>query len=93
MPLWAVENDLNSHGGGDLIAQNPKTVFCENKNVIHEKNPAGPDALVKGVHSSPAAVNGSANVFVYSQKAHRHNDKRACGASTVVLGQRTVFVN
>lgn len=93
--LWAVEGDPNTHGGGDLIAANPRTVFVENIEVIEHQDPANPDSLcipVGGPHCNPATADGSSTVFVYNKPAHRHSDLRVCGATTVVTNQSTVFV-
>lgn len=96
MPLWAVQNDPNTHGGGGLIPQNPRTVHCEGIKVIEHGDPAAPDALCPPLgepHCNPATANGSPNVFVYGNPVHRHRDNRICGATTVVANQSTVFVN
>jgi uncharacterized Zn-binding protein involved in type VI secretion len=91
--LWAVEGDPNTHGGGDLIAENPRTVFVENIEVIEHQDPAQPDNLCPGgSHCNPATANGSSTVFVYNNPVHRNNDSRVCGAVTVVTNQSTVFV-
>lgn len=96
MPLWAVEGDPNSHGAGELIASNPQTVFINGIPVIEHEDPASPDNLCPdpgGSHCSPSTSNGSGNVFVYGNPAHRHGDSRVCGATTIVNSQSTVFCN
>lgn len=96
MPLWAIEGDINTHGAGDLIADNPKTVFINKIPVIEHEDPAAPDSLcyVSGApHCSPDTAEGSPNVFVYGKPVHRHDDSRICGATTIVINQSTVFVN
>lgn len=94
--LWAVDGDPNTHGAGELIPDNPKTVFINNKAVIEHDDPAAPDTLcftVGAPHCNPETAEGSPNVFVYSKPVHRHDDSRICGATTIVEGQSTVFVN
>jgi uncharacterized Zn-binding protein involved in type VI secretion len=91
--LWAVINDPNTHGGGNLIPQNPRTVYIEGKNVIEHDDPAFPDGLCPAApHCNPATAEGSASVFVYGNPVHRNNDLRICGAKTIVQNQSTVFV-
>lgn len=96
MPLWAVRGDPNSHGAGDLIADNPRTVFINNIPVIEHSDPAAPDALCPPVgppHCNPETAEGSPDVFVYNNPVHRHDDSRICGATTIVVNQSTVFAN
>ena len=94
MPLWAVEGDNNSHEAGGLIADNPQTVFIENIPVIEHGDPANPDGLCPTPpHCNPATAEGSPNVFVYGNPAHRIDDDRVCGAVTVATNQFRVFVN
>lgn len=94
MPLWAVEGDPNSHGGGELIADNPQTVFINNIPVIEHEDPAFPDSLCPAApHCNPETIEGSPDVFVYNKPVHRHDDSRICGALTIVLNQDTVFAN
>ena len=91
--LWAVEGDTNSHGGGGLIADNPRTVFINGIAVIEHQDPAHPDNLCPASpHCNPATDNGSSTVFVYGKPVHRNNDDRICGAKTTVINQSTVFV-
>jgi uncharacterized Zn-binding protein involved in type VI secretion len=93
--LWAVAGDENTHGAGNLIPDNPQTVFIEGTSVIEHDDPAEPDALCPLLgppHCSPSTLNGSSTVFVYGKPAHRHNDERICTATTIVTGQSTVFV-
>lgn len=92
MPLVAVEDDGNTHGGGNLIPANPKTVYVEGKPVIEHEDPAAPDGLCPASpHCSPNTSGGSGTVFVYGNPIHRHDDGRICGATTIVSGQSTVF--
>ena len=94
MPLVAVNGDPNSHGGGGLKPENPRTVFAEGINVIEHGDPAAPDALcgpIGGTHCSPKTSNGSSTVFVYGNPIHRDKDGRVCGAKTTVKKQTTVF--
>lgn len=94
MPLWAVDNDPNTHGSGGLIPANPRTVYIENINVIEHRDPARPDGLCPGgSHCNPGTSNGSPNVFVYGNPVHRMKDRRVCGATTIVVNQSTVFAN
>jgi uncharacterized Zn-binding protein involved in type VI secretion len=93
--LWAVEGDPNTHGGGELIAANPQTVFIDGIPVIEHSDPANPDSLCVPLgppHCNPATANGSGTVFVYGNPVHRNNDDRVCGAKTTVTNQSTVFV-
>ena len=90
--LWAVNGDQNSHGGGQLIADNPQTVFVNGIPVIEHGDPAAPDSLCPAApHCSPDTAEGSGTVFVYGNPVHRNNDRRICGAVTVVSLQSTVF--
>jgi len=90
--LWAVKNDPNTHAGGALIPQNPRTVYIEGNNVIEYSDPAFPDALCPAApHCNPASAEGSASVFVYGNPVHRNNDLRICGAKTIVQNQSTVW--
>jgi len=94
MPLWAVNNDPNTHGAGGLIPANPRTVYIENINVIEHNDPARPDGFCPvAPHCNPATAEGSPNVFVYGNPVHRMRDNRICGAKTVVTNQSTVFAN
>ena len=98
MPLWAVEGDINSHGNGQLIAENPKTVFINFIPVIELEDPASPDDLCgvigqSPLHCDPKTSEGSPNVFVYNNPVHREGDGRVCGAVTDVINQDTVFAN
>lgn len=90
--LWAVKGDPNTHGGGNLIAQNPQTVFVNGISVIEHGDPANPDSLCPaGPHCNPATAAGSTTVFVYGNPVHRNRDPRICGALTTVTLQSTVF--
>lgn len=94
MPLWAVEGDPNSHGAGELIPDNPRTVFIHNIPVIEHEDPAFPDSLCPaGPHCNPSTIEGSPDVFVYNKPVHRHDDSRICAALTIVINQDTVFAN
>lgn len=90
--LVAVKDDGNTHGGGNLIPANPRTVFVEGINVIEHDDPAAPDGLCPAApHCSPGTAEGSSTVFVYGNPLHRNNDDRVCGAKTIVSNQSTVF--
>jgi uncharacterized Zn-binding protein involved in type VI secretion len=95
--LWAVAGDPNSHGGGGLHADNPQTVFVNGIAVIdHGPDSADPDSLCFDIgppHCSPDTAGGSGTVFVYNKPAHRQDDPRVCGATTVVTNQATVFLD
>jgi len=92
--LWAVQGDPNSHGGGELIADNPQTVFINNIPVIEHDDPANPDSFCPApLHCNPETAEGSPNVFVYGKPVHRQDDDRVCGATTIVELQSTVFIN
>lgn len=94
MPLVAVQGDPNNAGGGDLIADNPQTVFIHNIPVIEHQDPAQPDnACPAGSHCNPATAEGSPNVFVYNKPLHRINDERVCGHRTTPKGNFDVFAN
>jgi uncharacterized Zn-binding protein involved in type VI secretion len=92
--LVAVQNDPNNAGGGELIAENPQTVFAHNIPVIEHEDPANPDsACPASPHCNPATAEGSPNVFVYNKPLHRIDDDRVCGHKTVPAGNSTVFAN
>lgn len=95
MPLCAVQGDPNSHGGGELIAENPQTVFINNIPVIdHAPDPAQADSYCPAPgHCNPETAEGSPNVFYYFNPVHRMLDSRVCGATTVVELQYNVFAN
>lgn len=64
--LASVDNDPNSHGGGELNAKNPK-VYINGKLVVIQSNSAAPDGLCPlpgGSHCSPSATGASGNVFI-----------------------------
>lgn len=95
MPLCAVEGDPNSHEHGELIAENPRTVFINYIPVIdHAPDPAEPDDLCPGSgHCNPETAEGSPNVFYYFNPVHRQDDRRICDATTVVELQTNVYAN
>ena len=65
--LWAVENDPNTDGNGQLIPSG-STVRINNKPVIIDGDDAQPDDLcipLGGLHCAPAAVQGSGDVSCY----------------------------
>lgn len=66
--LWSVEGDVNTHGGGALIASK-SFIKINGKSVIVVNDNAFPDSLcgVKGQsveHCNPKAVTGSSTVNV-----------------------------
>ena len=92
--LWAVDGDPNTHGGGELIvsgASSPDTVKINGKSIIVHKSPAQPDNLGHPLPQTATAA-GSGTVFCYGSPVHRQDDPRDCGATTIVLGQSTVFI-
>lgn len=94
--LIAVKDDINSHGAGQLIPGNPKTVYIENINVIAHPDRAAPDALcppLGGPHCAPNTIGFSPTVYAYNEPIHCHGDKRTCGATTIVKRQSTVFAD
>jgi uncharacterized Zn-binding protein involved in type VI secretion len=93
--LWAVAGDPDSHGGGALNADIGGTVFINGKAAIVVGDSAGADSLCVpdgGAHCAPSATSGSGTVFCYGLAVHRNGDSRACGATTTVVGESTVFV-
>lgn len=66
--LWAVENDPNSHGDGQLIPTY-SGVYIDNKPVIvHTPDQAQPDDLcppLGGNHCDPETAEGSPGTFAY----------------------------
>lgn len=94
MPLWAVDNDPNSHGAGGLIPDNPRTVYINDIPVIEHSDPARPDGLCPSpTHCNPATAEGSPDVFVYDNPVHLDTHSRVCGAVTTVRLQDDVFCN
>ena len=65
--LIAVNGDVNSHGGGALVAGS-NNVYAGGKKVVnHTPDSAAPDDLcipVGGAHCGPSTAQGSDNVFV-----------------------------
>lgn len=63
--LVSVDQDPNSHGGGNLNASN-KQVYVHSKLVVnHSPEPASPDSLCDSdAHCNPVTSGGSPNVFV-----------------------------
>lgn len=65
--LWAVEDDINTDGNGQLIPSG-FTVRINNKPVIIDTDDAEPDDLcpiLGGLHCAPSAVQGSGDVNCY----------------------------
>jgi uncharacterized Zn-binding protein involved in type VI secretion len=61
--LWAVLDDPNDHGNGQLINSSGSTVFIEGKPVIvHGADHAKPD---NAGHPDPMTAEGSGDVFAY----------------------------
>jgi len=64
--LCSVDNDPNTHGGGNLKAANPG-VYVNNKLVVIQSNSASPDNLCPlpgGSHCNPSAVGASGDVYI-----------------------------
>ena len=94
MYLVSVKDDNNSHGEGALRASQ-STVYVEGILAIVDGDSASADLLclpLKGAHCAPAAAQGSESVFIESTAVHADGMARACGASTVVTGQGTVYI-
>lgn len=96
MPLISVKDDPNDEQQGALI-NSQSTVFAGNILIIVKDDSAQPDKVFidnhTPPHDNPKAIQGSSNVFVANKPVHRKDDMRICGASTVVVGQSTVFAN
>jgi uncharacterized Zn-binding protein involved in type VI secretion len=96
--LWAVVGDNNTDGGGDLTLSgdsSPSTVYVNGIPVIVGITHANPDSscIPAGPpHCDPYSTATSGTVFAYGKGAHRNNDARVCGATTVVTNESTVFV-
>ena len=84
MPLFAVEGDNNSHGGGSLLQTASKT-YIEGRLVAIEVTNANPDNLcpIASIHCNPATSSYSSSVFIEGHPVHRVGDSRICGAVTV----------
>lgn len=67
--LWAVDQDPNNHGAGNLDAAHGRTVRVNGKGVIvHAPDDAEQDNLCQplgGDHCSPKTDQGSDNVLAY----------------------------
>lgn len=96
MPLISVKDDPNDEQQGELI-NSQSTVYAENILIIIKDDNANPDKIFIddhiSPHDNPKAIQGSPSVFVANKPVHRKDDMRICGASTVVVGQSTVFAN
>jgi hypothetical protein len=95
--LWAVVGDTNTDGGGDLKLSGDSatgTVFINNIPVIVGITDSNPDSLDPlPPHDNPKSSEYSGTVFAYNKGAHRVSDLRECGATTVQVGNSTVFVD
>ena len=67
--LWAVDGDLNSHGGGNLIPSIVNAIYINGKKVIVVGDQAAPDGLspdsIDGgltPHDDPFAVTGDPTI-------------------------------
>ena len=67
--LWAVKDDPNTHGSGQLINTTGSTVIINNKKIIvNGPDNAQPDSLCPepgGEHCNPKTSQGSGDVFAY----------------------------
>ena len=84
----ATDQDVNTHGAGFLQARQLK-VFIKNFKVClrgdlalqdlecHPDNPP--------IHCAPAAIDGSSKVYILGIGVHRHDDRRACDATTIAF--------
>ena len=64
--LWSVDNDPNSHGAGNLDANDTETFFIENKPVV--THTPDPGKVSDNLTHSPSAVQtaaGSDDTFAY----------------------------
>jgi uncharacterized Zn-binding protein involved in type VI secretion len=78
----------------------PHTVFINNIPIISGLSNADPDNKSPDIidggdspHDDPYSAAGSPTVFCYNKPAHRNGDPRACGATTIVSGQSSVFLD
>jgi uncharacterized Zn-binding protein involved in type VI secretion len=60
--LWAVEGDLNTHGGGALIATGDPVQINGKKVIVHTPDNASPD---NEDHADPATAAGSGTTNAY----------------------------
>lgn len=95
MPLVSVLGDINTDGGGDLLADNNSgKLFIGGIKVVYQNSHANPDPLcfiVGPPHCDPFATGHSATVFSEGIPIHRNGDSRVCDATTIVSGQSSVF--
>lgn len=95
MKLVSVIGDPNTDGGGSLNASNNTgKVFVNGLKVVYLNSTAQPDSLCivfGGDHCQPFASSASSKVFGEGIAIHRNDDMRACGASTIVIGNTKVY--
>jgi uncharacterized Zn-binding protein involved in type VI secretion len=95
--LWAVVGDKNTDSNGGLTLSGDSTtgtVYIGGIEVIVGVTNASADDLCDPVgppHCDPYSTTYSGTVFAYGKGAHRKDDSRVCGATTVVTNQSTVF--
>lgn len=89
--LVAVEGDKESHGHGELDPSNNNSkFFVQGKRIaLVGSNAAGDDEHHTSDETKPSE--GSSKLFVSGIKVHRNNDKRSCGASTIVSEQSKLY--
>ena len=64
--LWAVDNDPNSHGAGNLDANDTETIFIEGKPVVtHTPDPGKVNDNLLHTPSEVRTAEGSPDVFGY----------------------------
>ena len=69
--LWAVEQDMDNDGMGQLISKSPGTVYINGKKIIvKDMDDSSPDSLCGMMgqhpeHCHPHPVEGSPDVFCY----------------------------
>ena len=83
----STDQNPNTHDFGFLQANPAGKVFIKNKRVCLIGDLANPDADCDEddapIHCVPYAIDGSSRVFILNIGVHRHDDKRACGATTI----------
>lgn len=66
--LVSVDGDLNTHGGGALIASSGATTFINGKRIVTTGSSALPDGLCSSFgstqHCDPKAIGSSPDVFI-----------------------------
>lgn len=91
--LVSVQGDPNSHGEGRLTASNNNDRVFIGGIKVNYLDAAGLGDLL--LHPMPPTDASSASTRVFSEgiRVHRNNDRRYCGAVTIVEGQNKVYSN